>query len=806
MVDFAQPSSAPNIVFFLVDDWPWELWPTTSTAYRDLLPSLTETFVDGGMALARHYAHAVCAPSRKALLSGRFATSLAPSNSPCRGLAIRVSTFADRLKAHGYETHFIGKWHAGFASPSLWPRARGFDTSLGFHHQSIDHYRWHAKERNSFVADGSCDTSIDGSCPIFDLIDMDVPADATHEFIRNGLGAEEQHHAEEEEAQEQGRRRLYWFPNEHAANLSQDIFTHAMAVAIRNATSSSPSRPFLVLHSLPAVHGPLSSRAEDRETAREVRDADYANCSWLEPFVRSAFGATADDPCPAKLWRRRLEAEAMALGAERAIATAVAELRHGGAWDRTLLIFTSDNGGASQFGMGNAPLRGGKKTVLEGGVRVRSALGGGYVPAALRGASCGVVSHLVDWWPTLAYLAGAQAPYEDPKELGATVPVDGVNMAPAWLRRLEGDDAPFTPTTGASGATLTERIIKHSQQAFALVNATTVYKFYTEDHSCCEGLVAFGCPWDASHRAYEENDICGSSGDARTRGVYPCGIGGCSEAAPCAFELVSDPNEEVYLEFEELDERLRQRAAEVISSGELTSVDEASFFVRDTSNYRTALQSQPDYLEACFQGGGEVETYKWVGEKGSYTINAFRPSYAPDAPPPPPRTPLYTVELPPLPPSPPPSPPAPPLPPSPPAPHLPPPPCPPPPLPPSLPPAPSPTPPSAPPPCTPCTDAPNDYILENLGGDCSLFGPLRKNCNTKQEWVELQLCRKSCNLAGYGYDDGVACCANPVPAPPLPSPTPPELVCSVDDAKAADHAAWCEQCEQCSGFCPTCHV
>ena len=789
MPGFAQPGSAPNIVFFLMDDWPWELWPTTSQAYRDLLPSLTETFVDSGMALTRHYAHAVCAPSRKALLSGRFASSLAPSNSPCRGLPIRVSTFADRLKAHGYETHFIGKWHAGFASPSLWPRARGFDTSLGFHHQSIDHYRWHAKERNGYVADGSCsNTSTDGRCPIFDLIDMDVPADPTHEFIRNGLRAEEQYLAEEQ----QGRRRLYWFPNEHAANLSQDIFTHAMAVAIRNATSSS--RPFLVLHSLPAVHGPLSSRLEDRERASEVRDADYANCTWLEPFVRSAFGATADDPCPGKVRWRRLEAEAMALGAERAIETAVAELKHGGAWERTLLIFTSDNGGASQFGMGNMPLRGGKKTELEGGLRVRSALGGGYVPAALRGASCGVVSHLVDWWPTLAYLAGADAPYDDPKELGSTVAVDGVNMAPAWLRRLSGEDAPFTPTAGAWGATLNERIIKHSQKAFALVNATSVHKFYIEDISCCEGFTAFGCPWDSNHRGYVQNDVCGSSGDARARGVYPCGVGGCSAAAPCVFDLVSDPNEEDYLEYGELDERLRLRAADVISSGELSDVDEATFFVRDTTNYRTDLQSQPDYLEACFHGN-DYETYQWVAEKGTYTLNAFRPSYAPDAPPPPPRTPLYAEVLLPLPP-------LPPLPPAPPAlapstlaPRPPPPPCP----------HPPPRPPSAPPPCTPCTDVPNAFILETLGGDCSLFGNLWKNCAAKQEWVELQLCRRSCYLAGYGYDDGVVCCANPVPAPPLPSPTPPRAaVCDVNDETDADSAVWCEQCEQCSTYCPTC--
>ena len=42
-----------------------------------------------------------------------------------------------------------------------------------------------------------------------------------------------------------------------------------------------------------------------------------------------------------------------------------------GAWARTLLVFASDNGGGNHFAMGNAPLRGGKHTPLEGGVRVR---------------------------------------------------------------------------------------------------------------------------------------------------------------------------------------------------------------------------------------------------------------------------------------------------------------------------------------------------------------------------------------------------------------------------------------------------
>ena len=138
---FAMNGSRPNVIMFLTDDWPWEMWPSEGAvaSYRALLPSIAATFVDEGLELALHYAHAVCAPSRKALLSGRFADHLAPNNSPCRGLPLRVSTLADRLAAEGYENHFIGKWHAGFTSPSLWPTRRGFHTSLGFHHQSTAH-------------------------------------------------------------------------------------------------------------------------------------------------------------------------------------------------------------------------------------------------------------------------------------------------------------------------------------------------------------------------------------------------------------------------------------------------------------------------------------------------------------------------------------------------------------------------------------------------------------------------------------------------------------------------------------------
>eukprot|EP00316_Scyphosphaera_apsteinii_P015424 CAMPEP_0119334342 /NCGR_PEP_ID=MMETSP1333-20130426/87084_1 /TAXON_ID=418940 /ORGANISM="Scyphosphaera apsteinii, Strain RCC1455" /LENGTH=65 /DNA_ID=CAMNT_0007344611 /DNA_START=129 /DNA_END=326 /DNA_ORIENTATION=+ len=59
-------------------------------------------------------------------------------------------------------------------------------------------------------------------------------------------------------------------------------------------------------------------------------------------------------------------------------------------WHDTLLVFTSDNGGAISQQGSNLPLRGGKMGDFDGGIRAATALGGGWLPAGLRGVFCGV--------------------------------------------------------------------------------------------------------------------------------------------------------------------------------------------------------------------------------------------------------------------------------------------------------------------------------------------------------------------------------------------------------------------------------
>lgn len=100
---------------------------------------------------------------------------------------------------------------------------------------------------------------------------------------------------------------------------------------------------------------------------------------------------------------------AMVTEMDAAVGRVLAALEARGLRDNTLVIFHSDNGGCAHDGLGsNAPLRAGKGTVYEGGVRVRAWM---RWPARWRaGARCDAVIGHVDLLPTLAGLAGAPLP------------------------------------------------------------------------------------------------------------------------------------------------------------------------------------------------------------------------------------------------------------------------------------------------------------------------------------------------------------------------------------------------------------
>ena len=123
----------PNIIVIFADD----------QGYQDLgvfgSPNIKTPNVDRmageGMRFTDFYSAAsVCTPSRAALMTGCYPERvgrlpvLFPRDS--RGLNPEETTIAEMLKARGYATACIGKWHLGH-KPEFLPTSQGFDYYFG---------------------------------------------------------------------------------------------------------------------------------------------------------------------------------------------------------------------------------------------------------------------------------------------------------------------------------------------------------------------------------------------------------------------------------------------------------------------------------------------------------------------------------------------------------------------------------------------------------------------------------------------------------------------------------------------------
>lgn len=212
--------------------------------------------------------------------------------------------------------------------------------------------------------------------------------------------------------------------------VDRDVMPLLTAKCIEWLRAQGPDRPFFLYYTPVAVHTPVTPSAATRGTSRAGPYGD-----WLHELDRSVGELLA----------------------------ALDERRDG---RRTLVIFTSDNGGSGQMsevrsagpptprrpgdnitamraGLDlNKPWRGRKHTIYEGGFRVPFiARWPGEVPA-------GTISHepisLVDLLATAAAIIGARLP---PAAEGAE---DSYNVLPAF--RAEGTDAPLRPHLIVHGA------------------------------------------------------------------------------------------------------------------------------------------------------------------------------------------------------------------------------------------------------------------------------------------------------------------------------------------------------------------
>lgn len=133
----------PNVVVFLTDDMGYaDIGPYGA---RDIRTPHLDQLARQGVRLTDCYANAcVCTPTRAALMTGRYQqrvkleTALVPADKG-QGLSPAVPTVASMLKANGYQTACIGKWHLGMEL-EFSPTRHGFDEFFGLRSGNVDMY------------------------------------------------------------------------------------------------------------------------------------------------------------------------------------------------------------------------------------------------------------------------------------------------------------------------------------------------------------------------------------------------------------------------------------------------------------------------------------------------------------------------------------------------------------------------------------------------------------------------------------------------------------------------------------------
>ena len=321
-----EPAKKPNILFIVADDLGYG--EPGCYGGKEIPTPHIDALAAGGARFTSGYVTApMCAASRAALMTARYQTRFgfefnptgAKNMEPGIGLPVGEKTIADRLRDAGYATALVGKWHLGGTAP-FHPQRRGFDEFFGFLHEG--HYfvppPWQGVTtwlRRKTLPDGSQGrwTSPDGRIVWSTHLGEHEPDyDADNPILRGSQPADER------------------------ANLT-DAFTRESCDFI----ARHKAQPWFLYLAYNAPHSPMQGA-----------DSYMAKFAHIEDIQRRIFAA-------------------MVAHLDDSVGTVMKKLRESGQEENTLVFFVSDNGGPTrELTSSNAPLRGGKGGILEGGIRV----------------------------------------------------------------------------------------------------------------------------------------------------------------------------------------------------------------------------------------------------------------------------------------------------------------------------------------------------------------------------------------------------------------------------------------------------
>lgn len=379
----------PNIVFILLDDFGYNDLSTFGGGVADgrvTTPNIDRLAASGAIYSQAYAGTGTCAPSRAMLMTGRYPTRTGFEYTPTPdGMSNVIATIAngmDRGDLPNIQTNSdIGEGALAFEDQGL----PGSEITIAELLQDQDYHtvhigKWHLGRRSDHLPNAQgFDESLFMQSGLFlpeddsDVVNAKLDFDPIDKFLWAAMSYAASFNGGD--AFEPGGYLTDWWTDESL-----------------NVIEANKHRPFFLYLAHWAPHTPL-----------QATKADYDAVGDIQPHRLRVYAA-------------------MIHALDRSVGRVMDKLEAEGLADNTIIVLSSDNGGAGYLGLPevNAPYRGWKITLFEGGIRVPM-----FIKWPARIAPGTVVDTPVahiDLLPTLAAAAGADLPSDRI--------IDGQNILP----------------------------------------------------------------------------------------------------------------------------------------------------------------------------------------------------------------------------------------------------------------------------------------------------------------------------------------------------------------------------------------
>ncbi|WP_084398663.1 sulfatase [Henriciella aquimarina] len=378
----------PNVVFILADDLGFNDISTFGggvASGRVPTPNIDRLAREGAIFTNAYAGTASCAPSRAMIMTGRYPTRTGFEFTPIPDGMGRILAMVSKDQPNGLPPIDWNRAAAEASPPFAEQGLPGAEVTLaevlgdaGYHTVHIG--KWHLGRGPEFGPNAQgFDESLLMASGLYlpaddeDAVNAQIDFDPVDKFLWARMQFAASYNGGD------------WFA---PGGYLTDYWTDEAEKVIQ----ANRNRPFFLYLAHWGVHTPL-----------QATRADYEAVGDIEPHRLRVYAA-------------------MIRGLDRSVGDILDTLETEGLSENTIVIFSSDNGGPGYIGLPdiNAPYRGWKLTLFEGGIRVPLFMRWpGHIPA---GREVSTPAAHIDLLPTVAAACGASLP--------AGVAIDGRNILP----------------------------------------------------------------------------------------------------------------------------------------------------------------------------------------------------------------------------------------------------------------------------------------------------------------------------------------------------------------------------------------